>query len=823
MSKTLITLIFSLVVASAIGQKLWQKQGFKPPPSVCYASDKTEKVFIPPPAGVLNLLKSAEKKSDIIVNYSLFPTEAIKAFEHAVSIWEGLIESPVPIYIQANWRPQGQNILGSCAPADFVKDFEGAPRKNIYYPVALAEKITATELTGPDQPDMVADFNEDIIWYFGIDGKTPRLRYDFVTVVLHEIGHGLGFTGFFYVENQSGEYSWLDLGDASSFDRLVENLNGDQLINTSVFANPSALLKDALVSNMLYANSPVVLADDENRPRLFAPSEWDNGSSIYHLNDATYPSGTINSLMTHSMGKGEAIHDPGPLTMGIMADMGWKSMYIDFAPPKDKELLETIPFEVRITSDYLLDTAQLFVVLSTDSFATPPDSLPLLVNEAGLFEVQWIPPTGTETVQYYISAEDEKSRVFNKPSEAPLEFFTLNFGPDTEKPVIWHEPITYFFDTGNNLRISVQADDNLGVDTVYVEYSVNGAEQLTFGLAHDSATTYSAIFPFENNLLNDGDEITYNVVARDASVAQNTRILPVESKFSFKVEKMYAPIAGYINNFDNTTADFILTDFDVFTADGFENGALHSPHPYPSPEEDNEEFNFSTILKYPIILNENASMTFDEIVLVEPGDEDTFFGDFGFWDYVIAEGSKDKGETWLPLTDGYDSREYTTWESSYNDSISGINSTTKGSPEWFINREIDMLENGNFSVGDTVIIRFRLYSDPYAHGWGWAIDNLRVQSPVSVSQPVLSPGNILVYPNPFSKSFRVLTEPEKPVEELQFDVFNMYGQKIQSVLLHYVDAPVTTEIEIGNGMSGIYFLVVKENGRQVFTKKIIHN
>jgi hypothetical protein len=80
----------------------------------------------------------------------------------------------------------------------------------------------------------------------------------------------------------------------------------------------------------------------------------------------------------------------------------------------------------------------------------------------------------------------------------------------------------------------------------------------------------------------------------------------------------------------------------VFTEDGFENGALHSPHPYPSPDMDDTEFNFETILKYPVILNENATMSFDEIVLVEPGTNGTVYGDFEFWDFVIVEGSKNK-------------------------------------------------------------------------------------------------------------------------------------------------------------------------------------
>ncbi|MBW6533395.1 MAG: T9SS type A sorting domain-containing protein [Mariniphaga sp.] len=821
MHKILLVIIFLVGAISVTGQKLWQKQGIVISPPVCYASHKVEKVFVPPPAEIMNQLKSAEKKSDFVVTYSLFPQEAKNAFEYAVSILEQLIESPVPIHVQANWRPKEQNVLGSCAPADFKKNFEGAPQKEIYYPIALAEKILGKELTDSFRPDMVADFNKEINWYFGTDGNTPTLMYDFVSVVLHEICHGLGFTGFFYANNQLGGYGWWENGDATSFDCLVERFNGDRLIDTSVFTNPSVPLKNALESN-LYSNSPVAKTDGNNaRPRLYAPSSWDDGSSIYHLNGNTYPASNINSLMTHSIGRGQAVHDPGPLSMGILADVGWKNIWFDFSPVKDQEEVKPLRFEVNITSDFPLDTNQLFIVLSSDTFQVINDSIPLSINTSGNFEAVWTPFSGTSQAQYYISTGDIKNRTFTKPSEAPEEFYRINFGPDITLPKIEHDPIPYFFVTGKSLKITAQADDNLGIDTVFVEYSVNGQPQPSFGLSFDSGTLYSSEFPLITDMLIDGDVIEYSIVARDSSVAQNTRRIPRKSSFSFIVEKMYDPISGYENSFDIANSDFILTDFNVFTEDGFENGALHSPHPYPSPDMDDTEFNFETILKYPVILSENAIMSFDEIVLVEPGTNGTVFGDFEFWDYVIVEGSKDKGETWLPLTNGYDARENSSWETSYNNSITGNNSTAAGSPDLFVNRQINILENGNFTAGDTILFRFRLFSDPYAHGWGWAIDNLRIQSPVSAALPVLSPGNIQIYPNPFTGSFRIDAHLNKMVEVLQFEVYNMYGQKVKSKLLSHASGNISAQIEIENTNTGIYLVVVKENGNQVFTKKLI--
>jgi hypothetical protein len=251
---------------------------------------------------------------------------------------------------------------------------------------------------------------------------------------------------------------------------------------------------------------------------------------------------------------------------------------------------------------------------------------------------------------------------------------------------------------------------------------------------------------------------------------------------------------------------------------------LHSPHPYPSPNKNNAHLNFSTLLKYPIILNETGTMSFDEVVLVEPGEVLSKFGDDDFYDYVIVEGSKDKGKTWYPIANGYDSGDNPTWKTNYNKDIDN-NQVSKavGIQAWYVNREIKLLENGKFKANDTILIQFRLYSDPYAHGWGWTIDNLRIQTPVSAPTVILSPGNISVYPNPFSDILYINLQAKNNIEELTIEIINIYGQKITSIENKNVFGEFKTETDLSHLTSGMYFMVVKENGKQVYSKKIIRN
>ncbi len=812
-------LVFSNIISA---QNKIERLQISVPPVVCYASGKVEKSFVPPPANFN--LKSFEKKSEIIVDYSLFPSKAKVAFEYAVSIWEGIIESDVPIYIQANWRSLDKNVLGSAGPTEYYTNFKNTPHTNRFYPVVVVEKITKAEITDSLSPDIIANFNKDINWYYGTDGDTPDLQYDFVTVVLHEITHGLGFTGFFYIDKNQGTYGYNNIGDAAAFDLLVIK-DSNQLVDTTIFEIPSAKLRDALVYRYLYANSPTAISVNSGKePRLYSPSEFDEGSSIYHLNDITYPTNNDNSLMTHAIGKGEAIHKPGPLTEGIMNDIGWKNMYLDFTKPKDIETIQPVSFIVSIESDYLLDTASLFIYYSYDNFENHRDSLPLTIeNSTGDFIAELIPTIETGIIHYYLLAKDTINRIFKLPTEAPKVLYTITIGPDNEPPVIDHSPISYFLLATNNLILTTNADDNLGVDTVFVEYEINGEPQQSFGLSLDSFTSYSGNFGFNLETLNDGDEITYSITAIDSAVAQNTTTAPDSSNFSFKVEKILDPVGGYINNFNDSTSDFIFADFDIYTETDFEDPALHSPHPYPSPNDNNKSFDFSAILKQPIIIFEAGTMTFDEIVLVEPGEFQSVYGDGDFWDYVVVEGSKDYGESWSKLFDGYDARANITWKVNYNKEIIDNSSQAVGVPQWFVNREINLADNESFSIGDTILIRFRLFSDPFANGWGWAIDNLRIQIPVSSPIATLSPGNILVYPNPFNHIISVSVQVNKNIDELELDVFNMFGQKIHSTQHKNVIGEISRKIDLGNYADGIYFISIKENGKQVYSKKIIKN
>ncbi|MGL5807084.1 MAG: hypothetical protein ACRC11_16860 [Xenococcaceae cyanobacterium] len=267
-----------------------------------------------------NLLAHTAK---INVTYKGFDAnpQARAAFQYAVDIWETLIVSPmtVPIEIDAEWKKLAATTLGSASPTTFFQDFSGIPVKNTYYPSALANSLAGKDLSA-GKSDITVKFNSDFTWYYGTDGKTPTGQYDFVSVVLHEIGHGLGFSDSFNF-NADKKGSWGNNGTPVIFDRFVVNDKSQSPIDTSLFKNNSVELGTQLTSgNVFFNGSKTVAANGGNAP-LYAPKPWNGGSSISHL-DQSY-NRTINDLMTFSLDKTDAVHQPGPIAFAMFQDMGW--------------------------------------------------------------------------------------------------------------------------------------------------------------------------------------------------------------------------------------------------------------------------------------------------------------------------------------------------------------------------------------------------------------------------------------------------------------------------------------------------------------------
>ncbi len=270
--------------------------------------------------------------SPFVVTYNGFTPEAQAAFQYAVDIWGSVVQSPVPIRVTANFRTDlPPYVLGAAGTTTLVRDFQNAPKARTYYPAALANARAGVDLVSGDE--IVANFNANFDWYLGTDGNA-RNKFDFATVVLHELGHGLGFYGSLRVENGVGVWGF---GGSPSlpvvYDQFLTDGSQQTLLDTTRFPNGSAQLGSALVSRDVHFTGTATRAADKDAAHIFAPAPWVPGSSMLHLADELYPAGDVNSLMTPALSPAEVIHDPGPLATAMLADMGWPLAAPSGPPP----------------------------------------------------------------------------------------------------------------------------------------------------------------------------------------------------------------------------------------------------------------------------------------------------------------------------------------------------------------------------------------------------------------------------------------------------------------------------------------------------------
>jgi hypothetical protein len=373
------------------------------------ASDEIVQSYTPPPVEFLRNGINQTATATINVTYNGFTPEAQAAFQYAVSLWESWISSPVEINVNATYTPLNDGTLGSTAHGLIYNGFANQPIANTYYQVALAEKLYGGELNLSSDPDMNVSMNSnygDGRWYFGTDGSPVSNQYDFVTTALHELCHGLGYTAGFSYDNGTG--SWL-YSLPNIFNRFLFNGNGQALVNTDLFPTPSTALGSQLTSNNIYWNSPSV-----SNAKIYAPATWAGGSSISHLDVATYSRG--EQLMTSSGLRGVANHSPG-IALNQLLDMGWglesgtPTPIITINPNPlnfgDVLINSTMSQNITIENDGTADLRIFNAIISGTGFTLQRVTTPIVITAGGslTIAVQFSPTatgshTGTLTIRH---------------------------------------------------------------------------------------------------------------------------------------------------------------------------------------------------------------------------------------------------------------------------------------------------------------------------------------------------------------------------------------------------------------------------------------
>lgn len=773
------------VCLSGIGQPLQ-------PEIICYASNEVAHTRILPRHAVSRTTQ--EPTSQFIVTYNGFSPQAQAAFQYAVDQWSYLIKSEVPIRITATWQSLDAGVLGSASANGYRRNFKNAPNPNIEYPMALAEKLARQNLNGAFESDIVANFSSNIDWYYGTDANPPAGTYDLVSVVMHEIGHGLGIAGSFGANAgaQIADHS-LITGFPGVYDAFL-HIGNQQLIDRTLFDSQSTIYSAVTSSSISFRSSLAQARNVGSFPDIFSPSPFNPGSSISHLDESTFPTGTPHSLMTPFIGQAEAIHDPGEVLMAMLIDMGWEYSWFDHVAVKDTENESDV---IRIETGFHTDTeivpGSLLVHYTVDGL--PSGSVALMANEEGTLAAD-LPNPGVSEVSYYFSATDAYGRTITS-----TDSYDFRIGPDTEKPTISHTPITEFrlFGKTELPTFDITWDDNVAVAQAELLYRVNGGQTSSLDLLQSAPQ-----IPVELTSLSFGDIVSYQIVVTDASSNQNVATLPAEGFVDMLIIDVIQE--SYTTDFETDGGrTFNGSSFSVRAETNFDGLAYHSEHPYANAPT-SAGINKTLTFLGDIIMAENpVIIEYQDIALIEPGVTGSVFGNSAFRDFIALEASSDGGNTWTPLL-GYDARFDPSWLAVYNGEILDGLSTGQGDEALFRNHQVVLSDY--FPTGTILKLRFRLFANATANGWGWAMDHFSIRYLETVSAP-LSQRERFFYPNPVNDRLHIYN-PE------QFQLAEILDSRGKTVLT----LVKPTEIELSHLPTGIYFLKLTSTEKS-FTQKII--
>lgn len=256
-----------------------------------------------------------EAKAKFEVTYNNFPLWAQNEIQAAVDVWAANFQSAVPIKVEATWgRSNVYGLLGSARPGNYFNNFVNAPDVTLWYPSALANALAGRDLD-KNNPEIVIQVNSAAAWNTRNDGRPTGSEYDLQSVFIHELGHGLGFLS---TDSYDPFFGYGSIEQPTPYDAYLQLDDGRRL---SDLPSPSIELGKALTGTLMWSGAKGIAANGGVKPRIYTPSRYENGSSVSHIDEFTFASSGINSLMTPSLDAGEVFRSPGPLLLAMMEDM----------------------------------------------------------------------------------------------------------------------------------------------------------------------------------------------------------------------------------------------------------------------------------------------------------------------------------------------------------------------------------------------------------------------------------------------------------------------------------------------------------------------
>jgi len=241
----------------------------------------------------------------------------------AAANYVGSLVSPAyageTIRIQVGFTNIAGATIANAGPLGYTNNFGSTnPRylPDTDYPLSLANHLAGRELFSGNTIVVNFNLNPNIVWNYDTN-DTPPLgtgQESFFTTAVHEILHGVPFLT--YINTTDGSFD----GFPTIFNRhIVEGTNPP--VRFTDLSNAQRLV--AMTNDNLYWNGPLAVAANGGVPlKLFAPSPYQEGSSVSHLDTTVFdPFGLVQLPRESSLAKAELALVG--FERAMMYDLGW--------------------------------------------------------------------------------------------------------------------------------------------------------------------------------------------------------------------------------------------------------------------------------------------------------------------------------------------------------------------------------------------------------------------------------------------------------------------------------------------------------------------